>query len=109
MVFYGTLPFSIEGVALLGIEEAERGCEEKDGGVKEETTDNDKQLVIYQDSINLTPAESVLATPSVVDYRSASYNYSCYCGFNLFCKMLKCQFSFVLLIFFLDPWLLFHL
>uniref|UniRef100_A0A0E0RJR0 CRC domain-containing protein n=1 Tax=Oryza rufipogon TaxID=4529 RepID=A0A0E0RJR0_ORYRU len=58
-----------EGVALLGIEEAKRGCEEKDGGVKEETTDNDKQLVIYQDSINLTPAESVLATPSVVDYR----------------------------------------
>ncbi|KAF0889350.1 hypothetical protein E2562_023652 [Oryza meyeriana var. granulata] len=33
-----------EGVALISIEEAKRGCEEKNGGVKEETIDNDKQL-----------------------------------------------------------------
>ncbi|KAL5224154.1 hypothetical protein ABZP36_010793 [Zizania latifolia] len=55
-----------EGVALLSIEEAKRGCDQKNGGVKEETIDNDKQLVIYQDT-DLAPAENVLTTPSVVD------------------------------------------
>uniref|UniRef100_A0A0D9Y188 CRC domain-containing protein n=1 Tax=Leersia perrieri TaxID=77586 RepID=A0A0D9Y188_9ORYZ len=59
----------VEGVTLLSIEDAKRGCREKNEGMKEETIDNDKQLVIYQDSTNLTPAESVLTTPSVADCR----------------------------------------
>uniref|UniRef100_J3NET6 CRC domain-containing protein n=1 Tax=Oryza brachyantha TaxID=4533 RepID=J3NET6_ORYBR len=58
-----------EGVSILSMEEAKRGSEDKNGGVKEETIDNDKQLVIYQDTTNLTPPESVLTTPLVVDCR----------------------------------------
>ncbi|KAL5206563.1 hypothetical protein ABZP36_034772 [Zizania latifolia] len=56
-----------EGVALLSIEETKRGCEENNG-VKEETIDNDKHIVIYQGT-DLAPAENVLTTPSVADCR----------------------------------------
>ncbi|CAD6267091.1 unnamed protein product [Miscanthus lutarioriparius] len=55
-----------EGAAVLGIEEPKQGLEEKNVCVKEEKSEIDKQLVIYQ-TTDAAPAENVLTTPSMVE------------------------------------------
>ncbi|XP_066358852.1 protein tesmin/TSO1-like CXC 2 isoform X2 [Miscanthus floridulus] len=51
-----------------GIEEPKQGLEEKNVCVKEEKSEIDKQLVIYQ-TTDAAPAENVLTTPSMVECR----------------------------------------
>ncbi|PNT62365.1 protein tesmin/TSO1-like CXC 2 isoform X2 [Brachypodium distachyon] len=60
-----------EGVVLLSIEQAKQGSVENIACVKEETSENDNQLVIYQ-AANPASAENVLTTPSVEDIRPLS-------------------------------------
>ena len=64
---------------MLSIEEPKQGLEEKDVCVKEEKSEIDKQLVVYQ-TTDAAPAENVLTTPSMVECRfvcrmSARYTY----------------------------------
>lgn len=57
-----------EGVPVLSIEEPKQELEEKNGCVKAEKCEIDKELVVYQ-ATDLAPPENVLATPSVVECR----------------------------------------
>ncbi|KAJ1266279.1 hypothetical protein BS78_08G138900 [Paspalum vaginatum] len=57
-----------EGVAVLSIEEPKQALEEKNGCVKEEKCEIDKELVVYQ-ATDPAPAENVLTTPLAVDCR----------------------------------------
>lgn len=57
-----------EGAAVLSIEEPKQGLEEKDVCVKEEKSEIEKQLVVYQTPDD-APAENVLTTPSMVQCR----------------------------------------
>jgi hypothetical protein len=60
--------FSIEGVALLSVDEVKLGHEENSACVKEEKNENDNQLVITQ-AANPAPAENVPITPTVMSIR----------------------------------------
>jgi protein lin-54 len=53
---------------VLSIEEPKQGLEEKDVCVKEEKSEIEKQLVVYQTPDD-APAENVLTTPSMVQCR----------------------------------------
>ncbi|ONM01968.1 CRC domain-containing protein TSO1 isoform X2 [Zea mays] len=57
-----------EGASVLGIGEPKQGLEEKYVCVKEEKSEIDKQLVVYQ-TTDAAPAENVLTTPSMVECR----------------------------------------
>jgi Cft2 family RNA processing exonuclease len=76
---------------VLGIEEPKQGLEEKNVCVKEEKSEIDKQLVIYQ-TTDAAPAENVLTTPSMVECRFVCHVctiHICYCESCLLCNMLN--------------------
>ena len=62
---------------MLGIEEPKQGLEEKNVCVKEEKSEIDKQLVIYQ-TTDAAPAENVLTTPSMVECRFVCHMFAQY-------------------------------
>jgi hypothetical protein len=67
--------FSIEGVALLSVDEVKLGYEENSALVKEEKNENDNQLVISQ-AANPAPAENLLTTPSVMNIRFVYHTFA---------------------------------
>jgi hypothetical protein len=67
----------IQGAAVLGIEEPKQGLEKKNVCVKEEKSEIDKQLVIYQ-TADTAPAENVLTTPSMVECRFVCHMFARY-------------------------------